>query len=180
MKTIVLMRHAHAGQEPGESDFQRGLTSDGVQIATETATAMLAAGLRFDRVISSSAVRTRSTADLVANVLAPNAEREDRDELYLASTREIKALIRGQSWDDEASVLVVGHNPGIAGVICRWANQSLSVPPATVAVFQSSADTWNDVRKNTGHGPALICLLQDGKVVWRSEANSDSKMPDLL
>lgn len=168
MKTILLMRHAKAAEpESGQSDFDRELTAEGLQSATETGTALLSLGIPIDRIIASTSARTRQTADFVANVMQSAAAREDRESLYLSPAKEIKAAVREQTLADESSVLIVGHNPGIAGLICRWADQSLAVPPATVAVFESSADTWSDVRRKSGHGPALVFLLHDGKVIYQ-------------
>ena len=172
MKTIVLMRHAKAEQDSEKSDFERELTADGIRVAGETGTAFRSIGLSIDRIIASSSARTRQTANLVAEAMQSGAERQDLDELYLARPKQIKDAIRGQETDDETSVLIVGHNPGIASVICRWADESLAVPPATVAVFESTADTWADVRRKAGHAPALVFLLRDGKVVWRRDATT--------
>ena len=107
------------------------------------------------------------------------ATRTDLDELYLAPAKKFEKAICDYPLEDETSVLVVGHNPGIAGLICDWADQSLSVPTSTVAVFESSADTWHDVRRTKVYIPKLICLLQYGKVVWpRDETTSDPASPE--
>lgn len=173
------MRHAKAANEkPHESDFQRSLTEDGICTARETAATLLSHGIRIDRVISSAAERTRQTADLIAERMQLKAARTDLDELYLAPAKRFEMAICDYPLEDESSVLVVGHNPGIAGLICEWADQSLSVPPATVAVFESSADTWHDVRRTKVHIPKLVCLLQHGKVAWpRDQTTRD---PELL
>ena len=160
------MRHAEAAaEEPGESDFDRCLTTDGVRMARETAAVMKHRGFRFDRIISSSATRTLQTAEIIADEMQLGVDRLDLDELYLAPAKAFEAAICERAFDDESTVLIVGHNPGIAGLICRWADRALAVPPATVAVFNSSADTWHDVRLTKIHVPKLVCLIQDGRVV---------------
>ena len=173
------MRHAKAAAEAQhESDFQRGLTEGGIRTAGETAAILLSRGIRIDRIISSAAKRTRETADLIAAGMQLTAARTDLDELYLAPGKLFEKAICDYPLEDESSVLVVGHNPGIAGLICDWADQSLSVPTSTVAVFESSADTWHDVRRTKVHVPKLVCLLQHGKVAWpRDQTTSD---PELL
>ena len=180
IKTILLMRHAKAAaEEPHESDFQRCLTDDGIRTACETAATLLSHGIRIDRIISSAAERTRQTADLIAAGMQLTAARMDLDELYLAPAKKFERAICDYSLEDESSVFVVGHNPGIAGLICDWADQSLSVPTATVAVFESSADTWHDVRRTKVHIPKLVCLLQHGKVAWpHDQTTSDPELPE--
>ena len=178
IKTILLMRHAKAAaEEAGESDFERRLTADGILTARQTATTLLSSGFRIDRIIASAAERTRQTADLVAEGMQLSAERLDLDELYLAPAKMFEATLCERTFEDESSVLVVGHNPGIASLICRWADKNLAIHPATVAVFESSADTWLHVRRTKVHIPQLICLLQDGKVAWqRDETTRDPEM----
>ena len=160
------MRHAEAAaEEPGESDFDRCLTTDGVRMARETAAVMKHRGFRFDRIISSSATRTLQTAEIIADEMELGVDRLNLDELYLAPAKAFEAAICERAFDDESAVLIVGHNPGIAGLICRWADRALAVPPATVAIFNSTADTWHDVRLTKIHVPKLVCLIQDGRVV---------------
>lgn len=162
------MRHAKAAaEEPYESDFQRCLTAEGIRIASETGAALLTEGFRIDRIIASAAERTRQTADLVTAAMHSTAARLDLDELYCASAKRFEATLCERTFEDETSVLVVGHNPGMASLMCHWADRSLSVSPATVAVFESSADTWHNVRQTRIYKPKLICLLQDGKIAWR-------------
>jgi phosphohistidine phosphatase len=173
------MRHAKAAAEQQhESDFERRLTDDGIRTASETAATLLSHGIQIDRIICSAAERTRQTADLIAAGMQLTAARMDLDELYLAPAKKFEKAICDCPAEDESSVLVVGHNPGIAGLICDWADESLSVSTATVAVFESSADTWHDVRRTKVHIPKLVCLLQHGKVAWpHDETTSD---PELL
>ena len=173
------MRHAEAASEESHvPDFARCLTEDGIRLAGETATTLLSRGFRIDRIIASAAERTRQTADLVAEGMQLTAARLDLDELYLATAKLFEKAICDNPLEDESAVLIVGHNPGIAGLICAWADKSLSVPTATVAVFESSADTWYNVRRTTVHIPRLVCLLQHGKVAWaRDKTTSD---PELL
>ena len=174
------MRHAKAAAEkPHESDFQRCLTEDGIRTVGETAATLLSRGIRIDRIISSAAERTRETADLIAAGMQLKAARMDLDELYLAPAKKFEKAICDCPLEDESSVLVVGHNPGIAGLICDWADQSLSVSTSTVAVFESSADTWHDVRRTKVHFPRLVCLLQHGKVTWpRDQTTNDQELPE--
>lgn len=164
------MRHAEAATaEPCEYDFQRCLTDDGIRIASQTGAALLNCGFRIDRIIASAAQRTQQTADLVSTAMSLSAARLDLDELYCAPAKRFEATLCERTFEDESVVLVVGHNPGIASLMCRWAEQSLSVSPATVAVFESSADTWLNVRQTRIHVPNLVCLLQDGVIAWRRD-----------
>ena len=160
------MRHAKAAnEEPGETDFDRCLTTEGIRMAQETAAVIKERGFRINRIISSSAVRTRQTAAIVAEKMQLNVDRLELEELYLAPAKAFEAAVCERTFDDESTVLIVGHNPGIAGLMCRWADKILAVSTSTVAVFESTAETWHDVRLTKIHVPKLVCLIQDGKVV---------------
>lgn len=160
------MRHAKAAaEEPGETDFDRVLTAEGIRRAKETAATLKGCGFQIDRVIASAAARTLQTADIVVEEMQLDAARLNLEELYLAPAKVFEAAVCERSFEDESTVLVVGHNPGIAGLMCRWSDKIFAVPTSTVAVFESSAETWHDARLTKIHVPKLVGLIQDGRVV---------------
>ena len=94
-----------------------------------------------------------------------------RENLYNATADTFALAIGQECEDNEASVLVVGHNPGIGGLMCHWAEESLFVPPATLAIFEVAADQqWNAVRLHTQPLPKLVGLIQDGAIVRQRKA----------
>jgi phosphohistidine phosphatase len=111
---LVLLRHAMAEHPASLEDHLRPLALTGRRQATEVGTGLRAAGLVPDRVLVSSALRTRQTWDLVRGALdVPADVAELSDELYSAGVRSLIGLIRGL---DEAAgtVLVVGHEPTVS------------------------------------------------------------------
>lgn len=167
MKTILLMRHSKAGEgKPSQSDFDRSLTDKGFAMAQKTGISLQSLGLQIDRVIASSAVRTRQTAEILAAEVCPAAPIVLLESLYLAPAESFAQSVREQPMEDESCVLVVGHNPGIAALMCRWAEQTLDVATSTLAVFESSAAQWSDVRTKAGD-PRLRSLIEKGHVVWQ-------------
>ena len=180
VKTILLMRHAQAASEsPGQTDFDRVLTVEGRETSLQTGRSLAIAGIRVDRVLVSAAARTSETAAIVASVVGPQAVTIRLPELYNAPTFSIEAVIRTQLCDDDSCVLVVGHNPGIAGVMCRWSGQSLSVPPATLTMFRASPNnTW--CRPGNHEEPRLVMtgILQGGEFVWKEPLEDCVQTPD--
>jgi len=169
VKTVLLMRHANAASElSGQGDFDRALTDDGRQMALQTGCLLAELGLRPDRVIASAAVRTSETAQLVVSSVSPSSGIVLMHELYNAPAFSVASVLRGQMFDDESCLLMVGHNPGIAGVMCRWSGQSLSIPPATLTIFRSSAEGWNSAGGETGSGMVLTGIIQGGQLVWKA------------
>lgn len=168
MKTVLLMRHASAASElSGQGDFDRALTEDGRRVALQTGCLLAELGIQLDRVIASAAVRTSETAQLVATAVSPPVGIVLMHELYHAPAFSVESTLRQQMFNEESCLLMVGHNPGIAGVMCRWSGQSLSVSPATVTIFRSSAEDWNNAGSKTRSGMALAGIIQGGQLVWK-------------
>jgi phosphohistidine phosphatase len=110
---LMLLRHAKAEKaEPGLRDRDRPLNARGQKDAAKLAAYMVRHALLPDRVIVSSARRTRETWDRMVPAFStvPPVDYEDR--LYESGPDAILAVIRGA--DRSAPVLlVVGHNPGL-------------------------------------------------------------------
>jgi phosphohistidine phosphatase len=175
VKTVLLMRHAMAGEGlPSQRDFDRELTSEGQATATQTGHLLKRLGVRIDVVLASAAARTRQTADAVREIVCPEARLELLDSLYHAPAESYAHAARRLTLETDSTVLIVGHNPGIADLICRWSDESLSVPTATVAIFESNADVWTRLRKSHGDSLSLSCLIQDARIVRSTEAFSET------
>lgn len=137
----------------------------------KVATHLQALGITPDRIIASSAARTRETAEIMAAGVGSSGPLIVRERLYNANADSFASAVGQECDDDETSVLVVGHNPGIGGLMCHWAEESLFVPPATLAIFEVAADLrWNAVRLHTQPTPQLVGLIQDGALVRQRKA----------
>ena len=130
---LTLVRHAHA-EWPNYSgrDFDRPLTARGEEDALATARELVAAGLQPDLLLSSTARRTRDTAQILARELglAAGAVRFS-DKLYNATANTLEAAMQvagGRS----RHILLVGHNPGISDFARRLTGDSTLalLPPA--------------------------------------------------
>jgi phosphohistidine phosphatase SixA len=107
---IALMRHGKAGY--GNGDFDRALTSEGVNTSREH---LLELRQVFtpDRIICSGATRTLETAQIAQEIfgLDDSAIRADNS-LYMAEMDAYFAVMQ-ESLKEGLSLLVVGHNPEI-------------------------------------------------------------------
>ena len=108
-RLLVVMRHAKSDWSGGVPDRLRGLADRGRREAAFAGEHIRTVVDGFDRVLCSTATRTRQTLD--ATGLA--AGRVDfREEIYAAEPDEILDLIRIVP-DGVTSLLVVGHSPGL-------------------------------------------------------------------
>ena len=108
---LLLLRHAKA-EQAGPTDHERPLAPRGRRQAAAVGADLRAEGLVPDRVLCSSALRTRQTWDLVRGALGlagADVPVDVLDALYDASPRDILTLLTGL--EAEPTVLVVGHEP---------------------------------------------------------------------
>jgi phosphohistidine phosphatase len=166
MKTIILMRHAQASHSSdSERDFDRQLTAEGRNVATRTAVALNHAGIRLDRIVCSAAVRTCQTADIVASVAEFFGPTDALEELYLAESFQIAASAAQQCASDDQTLLIVGHNPGVAALIGRLSETVYPVPPSTAAVFEVQIVDWSEFYDDSKHPCSLQKMIRDGETI---------------
>lgn len=108
-RTLVLMRHGKSAYPPGVDDHQRPLADRGRRQAALAAEWMAAEGIRVDAVLCSTATRTRQTLDRTG-IHAPVTYLDD---IYGGTAEAILEAIRIHAPDEAATVLVVGHEPGM-------------------------------------------------------------------
>lgn len=109
MKQLTILRHAKSGwAEPGASDKGRKLSTRGHQQLLAISQWMQQASFSVDRVVCSSAVRTRETHAGIAAAL-DSPEVEFLDDLYLGEMEHYLDAIWAES--NARSILIIGHNP---------------------------------------------------------------------
>lgn len=110
------------------------------------------AGLAFDRVVASPAVRIRQTIDGVeAGIGRPLGAQFDR-RIYMASAATLLDLLH-ETPDDAAHLLLIGHNPGIEDLLllatkgdnsAARAEAESKFPTATYARIRLPVDRWQE------------------------------------
>ncbi len=153
MKTLTLLRHAKSGwDDPVARDFDRPLNPKGRRAAATMGKHLRALGLTFDRVIASPAVRVQETLDDVATGFGPVAPEWDK-RLYLASAASLLDVVR-ETPAEVASLLLVGHNPGLEDLVLMLVPDERGglrdtveekYPTATLAAMTFAVDDWADV-----------------------------------
>lgn len=141
MRDLILLRHAHA--EPaaaGQDDRQRGLSATGLEEARAAGDWLRAHGLLPDRILYSSAERTRQTLEALGDL--GDAQGREEASIYEASPGELAALA-GANHDADC-LLLIGHNPGLEQLAALMhSGQSgdyRGMPPGGIAVLNLPAD----------------------------------------
>lgn len=151
MKTLYLLRHGDAETDSSRGDHARVLTEAGRQEADRVRRFLMGNGFALDFVLSSSAARTRETAQIVTG---QNFASENGDSwlfertLYQVPYKTVLDHIRLVSANVD-HLLVVNHNPTIsetALVLDDGRSEHLGFfPTAGLAVFSCDLDRWQDL-----------------------------------
>ena len=156
MKILGLLRHAKSdwGQSD-KRDFDRGLNQRGCKGAELIGQHIRDHGVKWDRLVASSAQRVKTTLEQAAIGPAP----EWNDRLYLASTETIMDVI-GETAEQAGSLLVAGHNPGLGDMVFElvepknenalFDEAKVKFPTASFAVFELDIDDWSQLREGCG------------------------------
>jgi phosphohistidine phosphatase len=151
-RTLLLLRHAEAeATRPGFRDRDRRLTERGNEQATNAGETIRTAGWPVDHVLCSPAVRVLET--LTGLGLSEQVEVEVVESLLDAGSDSILELIRSLPAHVRCA-LVIGHAPGVPGVLAElvdpatadpaaWAVVESRFPPATLAAL--TVDDWSDL-----------------------------------
>ena len=146
MKQIFLLRHAKSDWSAlGHQDFERPLAERGVQDASLMSKYIKDQDYKIDKVLCSTARRTKETFDICAdgfNFLIEDASY--LDELYFGEANAIISLI--ESLDDSlASILIVGHNPTIHILTERITRNLIDKYPTCALAEISLENSWKDL-----------------------------------
>ena len=164
MKRLLILRHAKAERAKKDTpeDSDRPLTDRGRKDARAIGHIMIARGYLPDVVLCSPSKRTRETLELVESETGSGAKVEVPDKLYLATARQILALVRGLP-DDVRRPLIIGHNPGLEECAIsliddasypklgpRSESLKEKFPTAALAVVDFRSSKWKDLKPATG------------------------------
>jgi phosphohistidine phosphatase len=126
---LLLLRHAKSSwDDPSRPDHDRPLSKRGRGAAERIGVHLRELGVRPDLVLCSSSRRTRETLERLALV---DADVRLEDGLYAAGDGELLARVR-EVPDDVASVLLIGHNPGVQDLAIGLAGPDLGDVAARV------------------------------------------------
>ncbi len=133
-KTILLLRHGKSDWGADfSSDHQRPLADRGVSAARRTGEWLTRIGRQPDLVLSSDAVRARTTSELAAEAGGWRAPIELRSDFYGAHPEILLNALRGLG-DEIETVLLTGHQPTWSQTVARLSGGgSVRFPTAALA-----------------------------------------------
>jgi phosphohistidine phosphatase len=146
--TLIVMRHAKAGELPGGPDFERPLKPRGRRDSAAAGEWLAKHDFRPDAVICSAATRTRQTWQYLSPALGADPEFSAGRSLYGADAGEVAAAIR-QEPDDVGTLMYIGHNPAAARLVSVLTGLEPEFPTAAIAVL-ALPGSWAELAAGDG------------------------------
>jgi phosphohistidine phosphatase len=150
MKQILLLRHAKSSWEDSSlQDFDRPLSSRGINDAPLMGKFMRKSKNKPDQIISSTAQRAKETTNLALNGMKKDESIITwNEDLYYGSRSDYLTAI--QSADESTErIMIVGHNPKIedtAGALIGGSKiANLRIPTAALVCLNTYAIDWKQV-----------------------------------
>jgi phosphohistidine phosphatase len=163
MKRLVTFRHAKSGwDQPARRDFDRALNDRGKRAARVMGEHMRAAGMTFDFVIASPAVRVVETLDAMIEGYGEIAQPHWDRRVYLATPETLLEVVQDAP-DEAGTLMLAGHNPSIEELVLLLSTDEgeeeiaargsieEKYPTASIAELRFDVERWADVDEGGGH-----------------------------
>jgi phosphohistidine phosphatase len=133
-RTLILLRHAKSDWSREDADVDRPLSKRGLREAPQAGRWLARGVASIDLAVVSPANRARKTWELASAELDSRPPASIDDRMYAASANQLLGVVQTLP-DDAATVLLVGHNPGIEELVSLLTDESLSMPTSALAVI---------------------------------------------
>lgn len=157
-RQLILFRHGKSDWGAGcDLDHQRPLAKRGIKAAKVMGKLLAAIGQVPDAVLTSSALRARSTVELAAQAGRWTCPIRITDSLYDAEPKQVLSEIQLEP-DETQTLLLTGHEPtwSILTTLLIGGGQ-ICFPTAALARIDFEVNAWQQVAYGQGY---LIWLLQ--------------------
>lgn len=155
MKTVFLLRHAKSSwTNDNLADFDRPLDKHGLEIIPLVGEKIYDNKFQIDLILSSPAKRAKQTAILIKEAAQIIGEIHYDERIYEASPHRLLEVL-STTTERANSVMLVGHNPGLEGLIRVLTGETQSMETAALAVIDLKIDLWSEIIDgctNTGCG----------------------------
>jgi len=157
MKRLILFRHGKSDWDASFSqDHARPLAGRGIEAARQMGMLLSKASQPPDLIVSSTAVRARTTAELAMEAGRWSAPLQLSDDLYASSPSKVLVFVRDLA-DACERVMLVGHEPTWSGLVSRFTGARARMPTAAMVAMQFPVSRWQDLHFDSGE---LLWLLQ--------------------
>jgi phosphohistidine phosphatase len=162
MKALLILRHAKSSwKEQDLPDHNRPLNKRGKNDAPRMGKLLKDEDLIPDLIMSSTAVRAKRTAELVAKACKYKGKIEFNHSLYGAEPAAYLKILAGLP-DKHIVALVVGHSPSVEETVELLTGQlGVIMPTCALAQISLPIQNWAELKKQKIKGKLLK--------VWKSK-----------
>jgi len=153
MRTVFLLRHAKSSWSDSTlADIERPLAPRGERAAKQIARYVRKQKIEPALVLCSPSVRTRRTLEAIEPALGTSHTVQFVPALYAASHQELLRQLRALH-DSVASVMLIGHNPGLQELALALATHGADLPrleekfpTGALATLVAECDSWTALK----------------------------------
>jgi phosphohistidine phosphatase len=151
VRQLLILRHAKSSwADPALDDWQRPLNERGLRDAPRVGDVLRRRSLVPDLIITSDAVRARTTAQAVAQSAGYTRELLVAPSLYHATPDDVIEVLKSVPDDAANRVMIVGHNPGLEDLIEQLTGESRGLPTAALVQLDLPIDRWSQLDISMG------------------------------
>ncbi|NJX15443.1 SixA phosphatase family protein [Tamlana crocina] len=147
MKELILVRHAKSSWEYDVIDHERPLKKRGFNDANLVSNHLKNENFNIDLVISSDAVRAKTTAEIfIENLNISNDIVQFEHNLYDFSGELLTQVIKNCN-DAVDRLMVFGHNHAITAFVNTFGDKYIvNVPTTGTVILQFDINSWDDLK----------------------------------
>lgn len=108
-----------------------------------------------DAIVSSPAIRARQTAQLFRDAAGFVSEIRYDKRIYEALIGTLLSVV-AELDNDLETVLLVGHNPGVEGLIYFFVGEIVPMPTASLATVELNIECWSEIESGCGRLRGVI------------------------
>ncbi len=150
MKILYLLRHAKSSwADVNLADFDRPLNDRGLEAAPFMGEYMAANKLIPEAILTSPARRAEQTARLVKEAASIPVSIKFDERIYEAGPQLLAQVVSELDGEITAAMLV-GHNPGLEGLIRYLSGEVEAMPTASLAIIDLDIENWDEIAPGKG------------------------------
>ncbi len=146
MKTLLLMRHGKSSWKDVKKDEDklRPLTKKGEKDVGKMSELLEEKEILPQIILTSTAKRARETANIFLDQCCGEITYIALDTLYLAEPPAIIEALKTMP-DQADRVIVIGHNPGLEGLLQHLTGAVESLPTSSIAYLELPIERWSEL-----------------------------------
>ncbi len=150
MKSLMLLRHGKSNWDVDYAgDHERPLAPRGVKAARDIGAFLTTIDFVPDLVLSSTAVRARTTFERAKESGEWACQSELKPELYEANSQSVLYLC-SEIDDSFERVLLVGHEPTWSHTVSVLTGANVRYPTACLTRIDLMINNWSNIRQGSG------------------------------